>query len=288
MSDDDREGAHPPHQAPAFDADADFTETLQRCVIVSLLESVCHPAVISHWAGWQYVADRTDARFGPTKTALRQFGPRNSEICTIHDDARWESVGGARAYVHAWLMAIDNLLERIAWIRTDAFLLQQPHQRRLQLPFVGCDEQERGLCAARDLLVGASTPRVYTAEFWGSFEDGHAHFWEIWWGTALGNLGIQSIPASDAVLADSRRRLNLLRDAAVALFAQSRDKCLDEMDTWLSECDDDWLTMRTQFMYAADCLGLLRHVETELTRYALEREPRVGVRNPYVKTTQRE
>jgi hypothetical protein len=101
-----------------FYLDADFVETLQRCVIVSLLDSVCSSNIIQLWPGWQQVANSTDAIFGSsTKDALDQLGPCNSEICTVLDDARWEAIGGARAYVHTWLIAIEDLLSRIEWIR---------------------------------------------------------------------------------------------------------------------------------------------------------------------------
>jgi len=262
--------------AHTFDLDADFVETLQRCVIVSLLDSVCSHDIIQGWPGWLQVANLTDIVFGSsTEDALKQLGPLDSEICTIHDDEEWETMGGACAYIHAWLIAIERLLERFKWIRQQQAVTRQPL-------LVDGEAQERALCKAHNLLMHSWPPSLFTAAFWRSFDDNHRHFWEVWWGIALGNLGVQSTPPSELVITDSRRRLNLLRDAAVTLFAERQDTCLEEMDIWLSEHDPhaDWTIAKTEFMYAAQFLGLQDYVKTELVRYALEKELHVGMTNP--------
>ena len=97
-------------------------------------------------------------------------------------------------------------------------------------------------------------------------------FWDVWWCTALGNLGVQHDgDAPPEVLADAPRRIDCLCDAVRELYD---GPCLKELDNWLSEEEESdeepsrWMDSTPGFQHAVACLGLDAYVELERVRYA--------------------
>ena len=246
-----------------------------RSVLVLLMDGLCSD--LRDMDALQWVAARTDAvpdpsfRFGSTAQALGEFGPWDSELCLIHADSRWEAIGGARAYIHMWQLGIEDLLARMRWIREAD---TRPHGRRVALPNAApYADLEQKLCAAWHILQQARAGQMFTADFWRAVDAGSSGFWEVWWWLALTTLGHQISEPGPMVVADTRRRLDRLREAAADLLASDRAACLSALDkvardeairSWLLEGDSP------TFFYALDCLGLRSAYERQRLDYILK------------------
>jgi hypothetical protein len=268
----EREGANPA-LVPAVDLQADFVETLQRCVIVALLQSIC--ADIAQWPVWPSLIQRTnnvdDPRFlvRTTQRALSRFRPKNPDMCNLFADLRWDRYGGARYFLHCWHVGTQDLLARIQWLREQA---APTPGRRIQIPPLenaALEEAERTLCTVQRVLTWAYIPeRLWSVELWSVMQD-RKLFWHVWWGTAEGRLGLQPDQEfPDSVLEDCERRILLLTPTARILFTQNRWDAIAELDSLLAEDTDDWLlTEAPAFAFALDRLGLRAYADRELAHY---------------------
>jgi hypothetical protein len=271
------QGLPPPR---GIDLEADFIETLRRCVLATLLEQ--NQALLK-WKDWGAVAARTDGgafQFATTAQALAQFQPIGAEICNVVSDPRWHRRGGTRGYLPQWRAAVADLLARFETLRA-------PFERvggrmRIGAPFLIDDEpDEQKLCAMQRVLeaMQEDPQRLYSAAFWRDTLANAPAFWEVWWGTALGNLGVQADEDAPPP-ADAPRRIDCLCEAAKALYAGRPSDCLRRLDDWLySEAYDDtdeetasWMDTTPAFLYAVDCLKLGAHVAAERARYAAGRD----------------
>jgi hypothetical protein len=262
------------HGPPLQPPDADIVEALQRAVIASLVEAFSIGSAGQFWAPMERL-DAACAGHYPAGAFLfdtldgaiaAMDGPTFCETRHV-DQEEWETAGGARAYIHDWMLGLNDVLMRIRWIR-DHIRFAPPEPRAYAIQRVrtyglppGVAQIEQRCCALRALLHQAQSSHgafLFTAAFWralGAIQpaDLDTRFWEVWWAFAaqwMDYLGDDETRY--------HRALELLLPAARELYLEQADDCMDEIRVMHLEEDE---TMETHtfsplFREAMEALGI--------------------------------